>query len=247
MSIWTPSKPPGNKKNTTFNPLKNIVPAKPKAVKPSTPISADAAERRAAAGNKPVYGTPLPPPPPAYNPPSNNETNITDVVPDATPMMAAAPEITEDTLRNTTEYLARERALQAALSLFGETQNTDLARYGEGYKKNLTNLGWRGDINDWDYGQLISQGERATESGKAFKALADDFAARGMLQSGAYQGARNILQNQLNERRTALEEGQKNFAEDQQKARTAFLAEQEAARTQALADARAALLGQMGA
>lgn len=181
-----------------------------------------------------------------YTPPANNETNISALAAEATPMSASAPEITEETLRNSTEFLARERALQAALDLFGANQATDLARYGEGYKRNLTNLGWRGDINDWDYGQLISQGERATESGKAFKALADDFAARGMLQSGAYQGARNILQNQLNERRTALEEGQKNFAEDQQKARTAFLAEQEAARTQALADARAALLGQMG-
>lgn len=184
--------------------------------------------------------------PPADNPPANNETNISALAPEATPMTAAAPEITEETLRNSTEFLARERALQAALDLFGANQSTDLARYGEGYKRNLTNLGWRGDINDWDYGQLISQGERATESGKAFKALADDFAARGMLQSGAYQGARNILQNQLNERRTALEEGQKNFAEDQQKARTAFLAEQENARSQALTDARAALLAQMG-
>lgn len=190
--------------------------------------------------NPPAYN------PPAYNPPANNETNISALAPEATPMTAAAPEITEETLRKSTEFLARERALQAALDLFGANQATDLARYGEGYKRNLTNLGWRGDINDWDYGQLISQGERATESGKAFKALADDFAARGMLQSGAYQGARNILQNQLNERRTALEEGQKNFAEDQQKARTAFLAEQENARSQALTDARAALLAQMG-
>lgn len=245
MSIWTPSKPPGNKKNTTFNPLKNIIPAKPKTI-----TSADAAERRAAAGNKPVYGTPKPPTPPAPpatdNSQSGGETNITNLVPDAVPMAAAAPEITEETLRNSTEYLARERALQAALDYFGANQRTDLDRYNEGYKKNLSDLGWRQDINDWDYGQLLSSGEKATESGKAFNALANDFAARGMLQSGAYQAARNILSNQFGERRTALEKGQTAFAEDQQKARKAFLDQQEADRSQALTDARAALLAQMG-
>lgn len=250
MSVSFFGDPTGAKKRMAAA-TKNVTAAKnTKATKATkAPISADTAERRVAAKGSPVYGTPVPPTPPAPptdNPPSGGETNITNLTPEATPMMAAAPEITEETLRNSTEFLARERALQAALDMFGANQATDLARYGEGYKKNLTNLGWRGDINDWDYGQLISQGERATESGKAFKALADDFAARGMLQSGAYQGARNILQNQLNERRTALEEGQKNFAEDQQKARTAFLAEQENARSQALTDARAALLAQMG-
>jgi len=142
--------------------------------------------------------------------------------------------------------MARERALQAALDLFNTSQATESTRYGETYNKNLGDLGWRGDVNDWDYGQLLSSGQKATESGRAFQSLSNDFAARGMLQSGAYQGARSILQNQLNDKRAAVEKGKVSFGEDQTSKRNAFLAEQEQARTQALADARAAILGGMG-
>lgn len=185
---------------------------------------------------------PTPPAPPA----PAADTNVSSFMADAVPIAAAQPDVTEETLKKTAEYMARERALQSALDLFGANQATDLARYGETYNKNLTNLGWRSDINDWDYGQLLSSGERATESGKSFNNLANDYAARGMLQSGAYQAARSILSNQLNEQRGAIEKNKATFAEDQQKARTQLLAQQEQERTQALADARAAILGGMG-
>jgi hypothetical protein len=165
---------------------------------------------------------------------------------DATPIAAAQPDVTEETLKKTAEYMARERALASALDLFGANQATDLARYNENYAKNLTDLGWQADTNNWDYGQLLSSGQRATEAGKGFNALANDYAARGMLQSGAYQAARNIFQNQLNEKRAAIEKGKATFGEDQQKARTQLLAQQEQERTQALADARAAILSGMG-
>jgi hypothetical protein len=166
---------------------------------------------------------------------------------DSTPIEAAAPDVTEETLKKTAEYMARERALQSALDLFNTSQSTEGTRFGESYSKNLGDLGWRGDVNDWDYGQLLSSGQKATESGRAFQSLSNDFAARGMLQSGAYQGARSILQNQLNDKRAAVEKGKVSFGEDQTAKRNAFLAEQEQARTQALADARAAILGGMGA
>ncbi len=179
--------------------------------------------------------------------PNAVDRSVSSFMTDVTPMAAAEPAITEETLRQTSEYLARERALQAALGLFNETQANEGTRFGETYNKNLSDLGWRGDVNDWDYGQLLNQGEKATESGRAFQSLANDFAARGMLQSGAYQGARSILQNQLNDKRTAVETGKTNFGIGQEEKRKAFLAEQEQARTQALADARASLLGGMGA
>lgn len=174
------------------------------------------------------------------------DTSVSNYVADVTPMAAAAPDVTEETLKKTAEYMARERALQSALDLFGANQATEAARYGETYNKNLSDLGWQQDANSWDYGQLLSSGQKATESGRAFQSLMNDFAARGMLQSGAYQGARSILQNQLNDKRAAVEKGKVSFGEDQTAKRNAFLAEQEQARTQALADARAAILGGMG-
>ena len=184
----------------------------------------------------PVVDTPVP----------TNETNVSNYVADVAPIEAAAPDVSEETLKKTAEYMARERALQAALDLFNTSQSTEGTRFGETYNKNLADLGWRGDVNDWDYGQLLSSGQKATESGRAFQSLSNDFAARGMLQSGAYQGARSILQNQLNDKRAAVEKGKVTFGEDQTSKRNAFLAEQEQARTQALADARAAILGGMG-
>ena len=197
--------------------------AKPKASAPAAPAA-------------PVVDTPVP----------TAETNVSNYIADVTPMAAATPDVTEETLKKTAEYMARERALASALEFFNSDQALQGARYGETYNKNLADLGWRGDVNDWDYGQLLSSGQKATESGRAFQSLSNDFAARGMLQSGAYQGARSILQNQLNEKRGAVETGKTNFGIDQEAKRKAFLTEQETARTQALADARAAILGGMG-
>lgn len=191
-------------------------------------------------GSSTVTPTAPPEPPPV-------DTPVSNFMADSTPIEAAAPDVTEETLKKTAEYMARERALQSALDLFNTSQSTEGTRFGESYSKNLGDLGWRGDVNDWDYGQLLSSGQKATESGRAFQSLSNDFAARGMLQSGAYQGARSILQNQLNDKRAAVEKGKVSFGEDQTAKRNAFLAEQEQARTQALADARAAILGGMGA
>lgn len=251
MSMLTPSW--GGGKATPkkpFNPLANIVPAKPTAPKKAAaPVSADSAERRAVAARAgtPSYGvsqgpivTPDAPPVDNGNPPS-----VFDAAP--TPIEVAAPDVSEETLKKTAEYLARERALASALDFFNSDQALQSTRFGETYNKNLGDLGWRSDVNDWDYGQLLSSGQKATESGRAFQSLSNDFAARGMLQSGAYQGARSILQNQLNEKRAAVEKGKVSFGEDQEAKRKAFLTEQETARTQALADARAAILGGMGA
>ena len=207
-----------------------------------TNVAPTASQKLSAQRANAVTATPVAPTPD----PNAGDTNVSNYVADVTPMAAAAPDVTEETLKKTAEYMARERALQSALDFFNSDQALQSARYGDTYDKNLKDLGWRGDINDWDYGQLMSQGERATESGRSFQGLANDFAARGMLQSGAYQGARSILQNQLNEKRAAVETGKTNFGVDQEAKRKAFLTEQETARTQALADARASLLGGMG-
>jgi len=206
-----------------------------------------AAPSRYVAKAAPVVAPSAPAAPTVDNGSPAVDNSVSNYLADATPIEAAAPDVTEETLKKTAEYMARERALQSALDLFGAGQGTEAARFGETYNKNLGDLGWQQDANNWDYGQLLSSGQKATESGRAFQGLSNDFAARGMLQSGAYQGARSILQNQLNDKRAAIEKSKATFGEDQNAKRTQFLAEQEQARTQALADARAAILGGMGA
>ena len=154
---------------------------------------------------------------------------------------AITPDVSVETLSKTPEYLARERAIQAAMDLFGADQATQSARYNENYNKSLTQLGYD-PTSGFDRGALMSSGQRATASGKAYNALSNDFAARGMLQSGAYQAQQGILGTQLEDQRLAIDKAKVQFGEDQQAKLRAQQAQNEQARIQALADAKSALL-----
>ena len=154
----------------------------------------------------------------------------------------ATPDLSIETLTKTPEYMARERALAAAMELFGQTQATDKARFEEKFGRSLTDLGYDPTNARWDLGEMLTSGQRATESGRAFNALRNDFAARGMLQSGAFQAARNVLQQQLNDRLTAVQQGRTSFLEDQAAAMRARQQQDEQQRQAALQEARDAIL-----
>jgi len=228
-------------------------PAKPKATKVTpkkianvAPVSADSAERRAAAAKAgiPSYGVsqgPIAPPPP---PPVDDGTGQVDygTATVDNPVPAPVADTSIETLVKTPEYMARERALAAAMELFGESQNLEKARYGKTYEQSLQELGYDPTKASFDLGQLIAQGERATTSGKAYNALRNDFAARGMLQSGAYQAQRGVLTSQLEKQRQAIDEANVNFGVDQANKLKAQQQANEAARQQALAEAKQAVL-----
>lgn len=233
-------------------------PAKPKAAKVTpkkvaniAPVTADTAERRAAAAKAgtPSYGvsqgaiaptSPTPPTPPVVDN-GTGEVNYGSQTLD-NPAPAPIADTSIETLVKTPEYMARERALAAAMELFGESQNLEKARYGTNYKQSLEELGYDPTKASFDLGQLIAQGERATTSGKAYNALRNDFAARGMLQSGAYQAQRGVLTSQLEKQRQAIDEANVNFGVDQANKLKAQQAANEAARQQALAEAKQAVL-----
>ncbi|WP_396190343.1 hypothetical protein [Flavobacterium sp.] len=159
----------------------------------------------------------------------------------------ATPDLSVETLTKTPEYLARERAIAAAMQAFEATQATEAARYNENYNKSLAELGYDPTSNKWDLGELMSSGQRATASGKAYDALRNDFAARGMLQSGAYQAKRGVLSNQLNDQLTAVQQAKVRFGEDQATKLTAQKAQNEQQRQAALEAARQSILNSMGA
>lgn len=165
------------------------------------------------------------------------------------PAPAPVADTSVETLRATPEYMARERALAAAMELFGQTQATEQARYGKSYDESLAELGYDPTKGSFDFGQLMAQGERATTSGKAYNALRNDFAARGMLQSGAYQAQRGVLSSELEKQRKAIDEAKANFAVDQQAKLAAQNAANEQARQVALDEAKQAVLSRfaMGA
>lgn len=159
----------------------------------------------------------------------------------------ATPDTSIETLTKTPEYLARERAIQAAMEQFAAGQATEAARYNESYNKSLGELGYDPTAAKWDLGELMSSGQRATTSGKAYDALRNDFAARGMLQSGAYQAKRGILSNQLNDQLAAVQLAKTRFGEDQAAKLAAQQLSNEQQRQSALEAARQSILNSMGA
>lgn len=187
---------------------------------------------------------PVTSPPPANNPPTNPP--VYDGSPVATASSAlSAPDTSVETLTKTPEYLARERAIQAAMGAFTAGQATDLTRYNEDYGKSLQDLGYDANTG-FDKGALMSSGQRATTSGRAYNAMGDDFAGRGMLQSGAYQAKQGVLGTQLEDQRQAIDKGKTRFAEDQNKALLAQQAANEQQRQAALEAARQSILNSMG-
>jgi hypothetical protein len=155
-------------------------------------------------------------------------------------------EVPIETLERTPEYMARERALQNQLELFRQGQATGRTRFEEDLGKSFAELGFDPTSGKFDLGELLSSGQRATTSGQAFQALRNDFAARGMLQSGAYEGRKGVLRDQLMQQQQALEGRRTRFAEDQTAALVAQEEQAKAARDAALDEARQALLARMG-
>lgn len=209
--------------------------AKLQATKNIKPMSG--AQR--AAASKPTPPAPQPDPPANDKPVNDNPVTYGQ----ASQSMPAAitPDVSVETLTKTPEFLARERAIQSAMDLFGADQATQSARYNENYNKSLIQLGYD-PTSGFDRGALMSSGQRATASGKAYNALSNDFAARGMLQSGAYQAQQGVLGTQLEDQRLAIDKGKLQFAEDQQAKLRAQQAQNEQARIQALSDAKSAIL-----
>ena len=193
--------------------------------------------------------SPAAPPPPAYTPPPvDNGTGQVEygavTLDNPAPAM---PDVSVEALTKSPEYLARERALAAAMDLFGASQATEKARYEENYGKSLGELGYDPTSAKWDLGELMSSGQKATTSGKAYNALRNDFAARGMLQSGAYQAQRGVLSNQLASQLADVQGSRTKFLEDQQARLLAQQAQNESARQAALDAAKQAILDRFAA
>jgi hypothetical protein len=189
---------------------------------------------------------PLPPKPeptPVEDGPSQVQYGAQTI---ANPAPAPIADTSIETLRLTPEYMARERALANELERFAQEQGTDKTRFEEKLGESLTELGYDPTKGTFDLGELLAQGQRATISGRAYDALRNDFAGRGMLQSGAYQARRGVLDADLLGRKKAIEDTRIGFGEQQQRALADRQTQAEAARTAALDEARQAILARMG-
>ena len=154
----------------------------------------------------------------------------------------------------TPEYVMAQQQLANALGLFKSQQASDRQRYDVNYEQALRNLGWIPEATDingmaskgkWDMGELMSQQGKQTTAGKAFTGNLNDFAARGLSQSGMFAVAQNAIQNQLNEQLRSAETGRSSYQEDLQNKQNQFFQEQENQRQQALMAAKENLLNQL--
>jgi hypothetical protein len=190
----------------------------------------------------PTYTPPTPPTPPGDN--SGQVQYGAQTV--ANPAPFNIDEVPIETLERTPEYMARERALQNQLELFRQGQSTGRNRFEEDLGRSFSELGFDPTTGAFDLGERLSSGQQATTSGQAFQALRNDFAARGMLQSGAYEARKGVLRDQLMKQQQELEGRRTRFLEDQTAALVAQEEQGKAQRDAARDEARQALLARMG-
>jgi hypothetical protein len=137
-----------------------------------------------------------------------------------------------------------QQQLANALGLFKSQQASDRQRYNVNYEQALRNLGWMPEKQAFDMGELRTSQGLETASGKAFTDNLNDFAARGLSQSGMFSVAQNAIQNRLQQQRLSAERGLADYGTEQTNKQNQFFAEQEAQRQQALNNAKQNLLNQ---
>jgi hypothetical protein len=134
------------------------------------------------------------------------------------------------------------------MDLFRSEQESNKSRYNVDYGKSVENLGWIADPSGtggkWDQGELLTSQGKETASGRAFSNQLNDFASRGLLQSGLFSAQRNALQNEMSDRLASTEQSRARFLEDLTGRERTFQAEQERARMDALNAAKQNLMGQ---
>jgi hypothetical protein len=143
---------------------------------------------------------------------------------------------------NTPEFVMAQQQLANALGLFKSQQSTDRQRFDVNYERALRNLGWMPEKQAFDMGELRTSEGMETASGKAFTDNLNDFAARGLSQSGMFSVAQAAIQKRLNDQRLSAETGRTDFLTDQETRGGQFVMEQEAQRQQALNAAKQNLL-----
>lgn len=145
---------------------------------------------------------------------------------------------------NTPEFVMAQQQLANALGLFKSQQSSDKQRYDVNYERALRNLGWIPEKQTFDRGELRTSEGMETASGKAFTDSLNDFAARGLSQSGMFSVAQAAIQKRLNDQRLSAETGRSDFLAEQERKGSQFTMEQEAQRQQALNNAKQNLLNQ---
>ena len=141
-----------------------------------------------------------------------------------------------DYLKGDATYQATISALAKQLANFNTDIDTQLSNRKVDYDKALQQLGYimpaKGATEGtWNFEDQMSA------AGRAYQAMLNDFASRGMIQSSGYGEAQNDLTRTLNEQFKGLETSNKQFIDDMGRQKTKAADENTAAQQAARAEA----------
>lgn len=231
--------PPANWRPSSFAtpPVKKA----PAPMAPPTMQGTTGAQRQAYSASwlKPAPAPVAPPPapvtPPVQRQPANagggGGTVAAPAYSAASQIIAGnAPPIGQNFAEEDAWYNAQVAALQAALD--NQMSNSQLrsTQFGQQYQDQLRQLGYKqGDGWDWN--------DQNTQAGSQRRALNENYASRGMLQSSGFGEATNDLLRGLNSRQSQLAQTDQQFRSQKAQDETDYRRQYDVQRQQAQAAA----------
>lgn len=177
-----------------------------------------------------------------------------------------APAFDESMVDSDTSFALQKAALDAALQKAISDIGTQRDRYNIDYGNSLRKLGFSGNSGVLDTAKFDptsgkwsdaagatiaapgnwNETDVTTASGRGFHNALNDFAARGMLQSTAYNRARNNLERNLNEQLSSAAQARQQALADWSKGETEAANTNKAGIAQSRAEAAARIKASLG-
>ena len=142
----------------------------------------------------------------------------------------------EDYLKGDATYQATISALAKQLANFNTDIDTQLANRKIDYDKALQQLGYISPVDGATEGTWNFE-DQMTAAGRAYQAMLNDFASRGMIQSSGYGEAQNDLTRTLNDQYAGLKTSNDQFTSDMNRQKTKAADDNTAAQQAARAEA----------
>lgn len=149
----------------------------------------------------------------------------------------AAPAVPteQDYLTGDATYQATIAALVKQLQNFNTDIDAQLSNRKLDYDRALSQLGWKAGADGAD--PTWNWSDQNTASGRAYQALLNDYASRGMIQSQAFGDAQNDLTRSLQDQYTGMNTANQQFIDDLTRQKTKATDENSTAQQSARAEA----------
>jgi hypothetical protein len=161
--------------------------------------------------------------------------------------MAAEPVTQDITIPDPLQSEPYKRAkaeMMRARGDFDSQQNLAKAQYGATFDDTQRQMGWRVKVGEGGPG--FDPNAQGTAYGDSYSANQNDFAGRGMFNSGQYLQALSNMNGSFNDRRNSTLRDQKDWTDTQNLNQRNFYGQQDAADLASQEDAISAIMAQLG-